>query len=159
MLFGSVISCSYLQKQFVRFRLSSVAEKPAQKVRFTAPPSPYKLEKAENLDKFWRHKEDHSSISYFSSCSKEKRQLSLQDIQEDVLSEVPEWEILDTKLSPQTLQSHVQIKGENYKSIGSIYIFQKGNCFFVLNFVAGSLAVFKKNKPLFENFIKSFKAF
>ena len=48
--------------------------------------------------------------------------------------------------------------GESYKTINSIYIFKKGSCFFVLNFIAGSPVVFNKNEPLFKNFIKGFQA-
>ena len=160
MLFGFVglNSCSYLQKQFVQFKLSAAKDSKARKVTYNPPPFPYKLEKSQKLDKLWRNVKDQSSISYFSSCSEINQDLSLEEIQQNILSEVPRWKLLNIKSSSQFLQSHFQIIGENHETINSIYIFKSYSCFFVLNFVTSSPDVFKKNEPVFKNFIKGFKA-
>lgn len=156
--FGGSVSCSYLQKQFLKFKLSAGADKKAKKVAYIPPPFPYKEEKTGKLDKLWRNTKDKSSISYFSSCSKNHEYLNFQEIQKTVLSEIPHWNLLKTKSTPHFLQSHFEIAGTNYKTINSIYIFKNKFCFFVLNFTAGSQAIFEKNEPLFMNFIKSFKS-
>ena len=159
MLFGLAVltSCSYLQKQFLQVRLSRTKDSKAQRVTYNPPPFPYKPEKSQKLDKLWRSVKDHSSISYFSSCTKIKQDLSLEEIQQNILSEVPQWKLLNTNSSSHFLHSRFQVIGENYETINSIYIFKNHSCFFVLNFVAGSPAVFKQNEPLFRNFIKGFK--
>ena len=100
MLFGLVVlnSCSYLQKQFVQFRLARLKDSKARRVTYIPPPFPYKLGKSEKLDKLWRHTEDQSSISYFSSCSEINKDFSLDKIQEDILSEVPHWKIFKVRI-------------------------------------------------------------
>ena len=160
MLFGfaGFISCSHLKKRFIQSKLSEVTGDRAKKVTYIPPPLPYKPEHSQKLDKLWRNTEDQSSISYFSSCSKTNRELNFYEIQEDILSGTPHRKLLDTESSPSFLRSRFQIRGTNYKTINSIHIFKNKTCFFVLNFVAGSQAVFKKNEPLFLNFINEFKA-
>ena len=157
-LVGISVSCSYLGKKVFQFRLSRLKDTKAEKVSFSPPPFPYKEEKSQKLDKLWKNTEDQSSISYFSSCSKTNENLSFQDIQQNVLSGLSQWKLLNTKSAHRFLQSRFQVMGADYKTLNSIYIFRSKNCFFVLNFVAGDKKIFKKNESLFENFIKGFKA-
>ena len=157
-LVGATVSCSYLKKKVFQFKLSRLKDTKAERVSFNPPPFPYKEEESQKLDKLWKNTKDQSSISYFSSCSKTNENLSLQEIQQNVLSNLPDWKLLNTNSSSKFLQSRFRVTGEDYKTINSIYIFKNKNCFFVLNFVAGNEKIFKKNKPLFQNFIKGFKA-
>lgn len=157
-LFGCVVSCSYLKKQVFQFKLSRLKDTRADKVFFLPPPLPYNEEASQKLDKLWKNTEDQSSISYFSSCTKINENLSLQEIQQNVLSGLPEWKLLNTESSSHFLKSRFQVIGADYKTINSIYIFKNKNCFFVLNFVAGNKRIFEKNEQLFKGFIKGFKA-
>ena len=123
-LLGCLVSCSYLGKRVFKFKLSRLKDTRADKVFFSPPPFPYKEEMSQKLDKLWKNTEDQSSISYFSSCTKINENLSLQEIQQNVLSGLPQWKLLNTESSSRFLRSRFQVIGADYKTINSIYIFK-----------------------------------
>ena len=108
------------------------------------------------MDALWWNKESKNSISYFSSCS--KYQKNLEEIQKETLSELPGYRLLQTKKEKDVLYSVVEVLGEDYKTINAMHIFRKGNCFYILNFVASSKESFQKEEPLFKKFTHQFQA-
>ena len=156
----SLSSCAYLKKRVLKSRLDRLQDRRAENLSFRPPPPPYKEEPSEILDRLYRSETDQSSISYFSSCAEDNRSLSLKEIRRNVLSGLPKRTVfLSETASKEGLQTRFQTESGGRQSLNSLLVFKRGPCFFTLNFVAGNERVFKKNKPLFDNFIKNFEAF
>ena len=153
-MFVFIAGCAGFQKRLLEWRLASVREDKAKAVVLTPPPLPYKEERLQAADRFWRSS-DAGSISYFSSCSRHVLERGLEDMERSALSALASYRILETKTGPGFRQTYFQDISAS-KTWNMIYLFKTKKCFFILNFVSPSLSVFEKNLSVFQRFVQNF---
>ena len=110
----------------------------------------------------WQHPKSQSVISYFSSCSSSVPLTSLRDFQQDFLSGLQSFSLLkESKTLYQGQEAH-RIHLRSSKVQGKrkqmrLVLFKKGECFYVLNFLAYSAGALSKDIRIFDQFIDGFK--
>lgn len=147
-------SCLTTKKLMIKRLIRKAKDKTSLNVRYTPPPSPYVKKDKASLDAFWINTKNKSSISYFSNCSKETPYLSLKNIEEDSLRDV-EYKIIEQKISSKHRYSVISTL--EYKTINGIYTLKSSDCFFTINLISPSLAIFKKEESVFKRFTEGFK--
>ena len=139
----------------VKSFLERARDKTAKGVQYEEPPPPYKRQKHPQLDALWWNGEAGSSISYLSNCSAHVQ--SLEEIQKTVLSEIKNNRLARSEKKKNSLYSVFEIREADKQTMTAIFILKKGICSYILNLVAPSESVFKKQEPLFSRFINHFK--
>ena len=152
-----LISCTTVKKAVIKYKLKEARDRKSEQVTYSPPPPPFQQLKNENLDAFWWNKTTQNSISYFSSCPKDGPLNNLQEIEKGVLSEVTDYKVIKTMEKKNTRHTQIRVPTDQGEIRNSIYIIKEAKCFYILNFVAGSLKSFKKDEPIFQKFISSFK--
>lgn len=123
-------------------------EKPAQDVSFK-PPQNYEKKEHDDLDALFWKEESQSSISYFSSCSEEEK--DLKSFQESSFPEKSN--VLSRKEKSDSI--YTVLRGEGTYIVVSS--FRIKDCLFNLNLVVPGEESLKKEEPVFKKFIQSFK--
>lgn len=153
------IGCHSTSKNIALTKLWLVRQKSKDKqdslVTYTPPSKPYKLKSHPELDALWWNNKSKSSISYLSNCSSNSQ--ALQEIQEETLSQIKKYKLLDIKKGKRSIYTVVQIHHpDQKKTIAALYIFQKKTCFYILNLITESQQAFNKQRVIFDQFIKTF---
>ena len=150
-------SCATARKVILGYKLKQGRDQKSRKAAYQPPPPPFQFQKSENLDALWWNPKTQSSISYFSSCPKTGLP-SLKEIERGVLSEVENYQILQTQQTKNTRRTKIQISDSGGgKTLNSIHTLKTSGCFYILNFVSGSRENFKKDEPVFQKFTARFK--
>ncbi len=149
-------NCSSLKKLAFLRLAKRAKDKKATQVKFWSPPLPYKQQTHPQLDALWWNQKTNNSLSYFSNCSKNLQ--SLKDIELGTLSEIENYKIIKTQKTKDHIYSVIKIYHSNGEQTRSgMYTLKKGNCFYILNFIASSAKSFNKELPIFQKFIKGFQ--
>ena len=149
----TALGCSYLKKKAFNNYLVQFQDKKVEGVYFDKLPEAYKRQNHSTLDVLWWNNNLKTSISYFSSCSKVKKSLeSFQTASYPLHSK----RIKFSKTADSLYTVLEASQKKNNKTYMAVYTTQKKNCYFNINLVAGSLSSFKKEEPLFKQFINSF---
>ncbi len=152
LLFGSCVS----------FRINSLRDRKAEKVEFTPPPLPYKKAQHTNLDALWENAKNKSSLSFFSNCSSSLPFTSLKDLQENILSDLRSFYIFNREKKthqgqPARYLKLTELNPKKRKKQIELFLFKKGSCFYVLNFIFPKQAKATVDKTIFNNFINAFR--
>ena len=173
---AGVSAFSLLSVSCISVSLKSIKDKPAQGVRYTPPPSPYKLIEGDGendmssntnrADATWVNASNGNKISFYSNCSLSAHVNSLEQLEKDLLEDNSQ--DIKTKDRARVHQGmparFLQMEVQNSK--GNIYLvemffFKKRKCFYVLNWLAPKKegAEIKSLEPNieFSQFIKGFK--
>ena len=157
LVFFLLASCSTVKKMVIKHRLKEAQDKKSEQVTYSPPPAPFKQQENEQLDAFWWNEETLNSISYFSSCPKGNIQISLKEIEKGVLLELTNSKVIKSLERKNTRYTEVRTPTNESEIRTGIYIIKAPKCFYILNFVASSPKNFKKDEPIFKQFISNFK--
>lgn len=152
-----LVSCSTVKKMVIKHRLKEARDKKSEQVTYSPPPAPFKQEENEQLDAYWWNKETYNSISYFSSCPKDDIPISLKEIEKGVLLELKNSQVIKTVEKKNTRYTQIRVPSDEGEIWTGIHIIKATRCFYILNFVASSPKNFKKDEPIFKQFISNFK--
>ena len=155
--FFLLVSCTTVKKIVIKHKLKEARDKKSEQMTYSPPPSPFQQQENEHLDALWWNKTTQNSISYFSSCPKGGPPNSLKEIERGMLSEVTDYRVIKTVEKKNTRHTQIRVSTDKGEIRNSIYTIKAAKCFYILNFVAGSQESFKKDEPLFQKFISSFK--
>ena len=148
----------------ISFSFDSLKDQRAKGVTFKAPPEPYKKAVKEGMDAAWVSSKNSNTLSFFSNCSSANRFTSLKHFQEDLLSGLKDFHILNHEKTTHQGQKAHHLKLNNiHSSTGKInidiFFFKKKNCFYVISFLVSSSESSDSNEiKIFKDFISEFRA-
>lgn len=148
----------------ISFSFDSLKDQRAKGVTFKAPPELYKKAVKGGMDAVWVHSNNNDTLSFFSNCSSANRFTSLKDFQEDLLSDLKDFRIVNHKKTTHQGQKAHHLKlsktySSEEKTSIDIFFFKKNNCFYVISFLVPSAKSDDSSKmSVFEGFISEFRA-
>ena len=148
----------------VSFSFDSLKDQRAKGVTFKAPSELYKKAVKEGMDAAWVHSKNNNTLSFFSNCSSATRFIALKHFQEDLVSDLKGFQILNQEETTHQGQKARRLKlskvhSSKEKTNIDIFLFKKKNCFYVISFLVLSAEDSDSGEiKIFEDFISEFQA-
>lgn len=161
-----LILCSFIIffSSCISFNFDSLKDKRAKNVTFQPPHESYKKVEKEGMDRAWENPENSNTLSFFSNCSRVTRFMPLKQFKKELINGLDAFQIqnqIETEHQGQKA-FHLLLDesgSESQTMVMEIFLFKKGNCFYVLSFLKSLVKDSSTDQaPIFENFIKGFRA-
>ena len=148
----------------VSFSFDSLKDQRAKGVTFKAPSELYKKAVKEGMDAAWVGSKSNNTLSFFSNCSSATRFTSLKHFQEDLISDLNGFQILNQEETTHQGQKAHHLKlskvhSSKEKTNIDIFLFKKKNCFYVISFLVPLTQNNDSSEiKVFKDFISEFRA-